>query len=122
ANVTLGGSGGASGNGGSVTVSNNGAVQTAGNHAHGVFRQSIGGGGGSAIVEIAIGAGAVSCTPAVLNLDTAPGTGTAVTAGLSSEGQRGLAYWLAGAGADPLAVAPPPVPATSVTLGANGGV
>src|SRR5262249_34161461 len=43
--VTLGGSNGASGDGGNLAVTNTGNVQTDGLQAHGVFLQSIGGGG-----------------------------------------------------------------------------
>ncbi|AYV47757.1 hypothetical protein C1707_16655 [Caulobacter flavus] len=46
--VTLGGTGGAAGDGGDVVLTNSGAIQTAGEGAHGVFLQSIGGGGGAA--------------------------------------------------------------------------
>jgi len=41
------GNGGASGTGGTVTVTNNALVTTLGESAHGVFAQSVGGGGGS---------------------------------------------------------------------------
>jgi hypothetical protein len=47
ANVTLGGSLGASGNGGALTITNLGDVETEGEGSHGVFLQSIGGGGGA---------------------------------------------------------------------------
>ncbi|MEO7504882.1 MAG: hypothetical protein ABIT69_06845 [Sphingomicrobium sp.] len=45
--VILGGQAGASGNGGSVTVHNNGQVLTQGEAANGILLQSIGGGGGA---------------------------------------------------------------------------
>lgn len=44
--VQLGGQSGAWGDGGAISLSNNGAVTTTGSRAHGVFLQSIGGGGG----------------------------------------------------------------------------
>jgi hypothetical protein len=44
--IGVGGSGGASGNGGEVVVSNSGSVATAGDSARGLVAQSIGGGGG----------------------------------------------------------------------------
>lgn len=44
--ITLGGSGGASGNGGAVTVIQGGPITTSGNAAFGIFAQSIGAGGG----------------------------------------------------------------------------
>lgn len=47
ANIGVGGSGGAGGDGGAVTVSNSGAIATAGHAAAGMIAQSIGGGGGN---------------------------------------------------------------------------
>jgi uncharacterized protein with beta-barrel porin domain len=44
--VVVGGSGGSSGNGGDVTVDNRSAIQTGGKGSHGIYAQSIGGGGG----------------------------------------------------------------------------
>ncbi len=44
--VTVGGSGGASGAGAAVDVTNNGQIQTAGADSYGIFAQSVGGGGG----------------------------------------------------------------------------
>ncbi|MBI6630802.1 autotransporter outer membrane beta-barrel domain-containing protein [Pontibaca salina] len=46
-NVSIGGSGGDGGNGGTVSVSNSGAVATHGSGSHGVFAQTVGGGGGN---------------------------------------------------------------------------
>src|SRR5690606_29925028 len=43
----IGGSGGSGGIGGDVTVDNAGVIETLGNGSHGVFAQSIGGGGGN---------------------------------------------------------------------------
>ena len=45
--LALGGFGGASGNGGKVTVDNDAVLQTFGDHAIGILAQSIGGGGGN---------------------------------------------------------------------------
>lgn len=45
--VTVGGSGGAAGNGGAVSATNNGAIVTFGAQSDGIYAQSIGGGGGS---------------------------------------------------------------------------
>jgi len=45
--VTLGGTGGAAGDGGDVVLANSGTVYTAGDGSHGVFLQSVGGGGGA---------------------------------------------------------------------------
>ncbi|KUL93942.1 hypothetical protein DK26_19570 [Bosea sp. WAO] len=47
ANIGVGGSGGAGGDGGAVTVTNSGAITTAGHAAAGIVAQSIGGGGGN---------------------------------------------------------------------------
>jgi hypothetical protein len=44
--ISVGGFGGASGNGGAVTVTNDALLQTSGDHADGILAQSIGGGGG----------------------------------------------------------------------------
>jgi hypothetical protein len=51
--LNVGGSGGTGGKGGDVTVSNTGAVLTAGSEAHGIVAQSIGGGGGSFLLPVA---------------------------------------------------------------------
>ncbi|MBW2559376.1 MAG: hypothetical protein JRE40_00830, partial [Deltaproteobacteria bacterium] len=45
--VGIGGSGGSSGNGGDSTVNNSGVITTLGAGSHGIFAQSVGGGGGS---------------------------------------------------------------------------
>ncbi len=45
--VAIGGFGAAAGDGGKVTVTNNGTIETFGIASHGVFAQSIGGGGGT---------------------------------------------------------------------------
>ena len=45
--LALGGFGGASGNGGDVTVTSSGLLQTSGDQADGIRAQSIGGGGGN---------------------------------------------------------------------------
>ena len=47
--LSVGGNGGAGGDGKSVTVTNTGAITTAGIEAHGVMAQSIGGGGGAGV-------------------------------------------------------------------------
>ncbi|MFS8035499.1 hypothetical protein ACI7BZ_00810 [Xanthobacter sp. AM11] len=46
-NLSIGGSGGAAGNGGGVTVTNRGAITTTGTESHGIVAQSVGGGGGA---------------------------------------------------------------------------
>jgi hypothetical protein len=45
--VTVGGSGGAAGNGGAVNATNTGAIVTFGAQSDGIYAQSVGGGGGS---------------------------------------------------------------------------
>ena len=49
-NVTVGGSGGAGGNGSTVMVTNDGVVATSANESFGILAQSVGGGGGTAQV------------------------------------------------------------------------
>jgi hypothetical protein len=44
----IGGKGGAAGNGGAVTVDHGGNISTRGSQAHGIYAQSVGGGGGQA--------------------------------------------------------------------------
>ena len=44
--LSIGGGGGVAGNGSTVSLENDGAVQTTGNAAYGLFAQSVGGGGG----------------------------------------------------------------------------
>ena len=51
ATLMLGGQGGAQGNGGDVTINQNGDVTTLGYRAHGIFLQSVGGGGGAAFTS-----------------------------------------------------------------------
>ncbi|MFN3815111.1 hypothetical protein [Brevundimonas sp.] len=69
--ITLGGFNDASGDGGAVVLSNTGEVFTSGARAHGVFLQSIGGGGGAAFGDFT--------TPTVtLNADNT-GDGGAIT-------------------------------------------
>jgi len=47
----LGGTGGAAGNGGAITLTNTGGIQTTGSLSHGVVLQSIGGGGGAVFTD-----------------------------------------------------------------------
>jgi len=49
--VTIGGSAGASGSGGAVRLTNDGQVWTEGARSHGVFLQSVGGGGGAVFTD-----------------------------------------------------------------------
>ena len=49
--VFLGGQSGVSGNGGNLRVVNNGSISTSGTMSHGIFLQSIGGGGGAAFSD-----------------------------------------------------------------------
>jgi len=58
--LLLGGQSGASGNGGNINISNNGLISTTGEQSHGVFLQSIGGGGGAVFTDI--GGAAVNLT------------------------------------------------------------
>lgn len=56
AGFSLGGSGGSGSKSGNVSVTNNGAIQTLGKQSHGIFAQSIGGGGGNGGTSIAMNA------------------------------------------------------------------
>ena len=51
--ATLGGSDGAEGDGGAVSYTQTGDITTTGDRAHGIFAQSIGGGGGAVFTDIA---------------------------------------------------------------------
>lgn len=53
AGISVGGDGGSGSKSGTVLVTNDGAIQTSGNQAHGIFAQSIGGGGGNGGTSIA---------------------------------------------------------------------
>ncbi|WP_169054295.1 autotransporter outer membrane beta-barrel domain-containing protein [Nitratireductor sp. XY-223] len=53
AGISIGGDGGSGSRSGNVLVTNDGAVQTLGDQAHGIFAQSIGGGGGNGGTSIA---------------------------------------------------------------------
>ncbi|MEW5421663.1 hypothetical protein [Amorphus sp. 3PC139-8] len=104
AGMTVGGKSGNGGDGGTVTVENDGTTTTDGNGAFGLFGQSVGGGGGSA--------GAASTTSSsTFNLDVAigspgglGGTGGTVTAansgsiGTSGHGSLGIVAQSVGGG------------------------
>jgi len=97
-NVTFnyGGSGGTGGTGGAVTVSNtrtgaleSGVIQTAGDYAHGIFAQSLGGGGGngSSIISMTGLAGGKAAVSVGLNFGGSGGSGnTGGTVGVLSDG------------------------------------
>ncbi|MFG1413329.1 hypothetical protein V5G24_19655 [Xanthobacter sp. VTT E-85241] len=69
ADISLGGSGGAAGDGGAVNLTNSGSITTIGQRAFGMFGQSIGGGGG-------YGGAATSTSNSVIGGPSAPGAGT----------------------------------------------
>ena len=50
--ISLGGSSGSSGDGGDIDISNDGTIVTRGMLSHGIFVQSIGGGGGSVLTDL----------------------------------------------------------------------
>ncbi len=58
--ITLGGSGGAAGDGGNIALTMDGAVMTAGAASHGLVLQSIGGGGGIVIGDALTGSATLS--------------------------------------------------------------
>ncbi|WP_323761998.1 hypothetical protein [Maricaulis sp.] len=72
---TLGGFGGASGDGGDVLVTNNGSIRTWGDGARGIFAQSVGGGGG----EVGKGGATATGTIAIGGFGGAAGDGGDVT-------------------------------------------
>src|SRR5690606_33577598 len=79
--ISLGGSGGASGDGGAVSVDNHGGIETLGAGSHGVFAQSIGGGGGDG------GKGSGPGDDAIDLLDAAnKGGGRSITVGVGGSG------------------------------------
>jgi len=122
ASATLGADGTTSSAGGMIQRSMTGAITTTGKFAPGAIVQSIGGGGGSVIVEVATGTSTAASAPTVLDIDSAPalGTGASTAAnGFSPDSQRELALWMTGG--NPLVAAPPAPPPTVVKLGANGG-
>ena len=85
ADIAVGGSGGASGDGRTVLVDSGGAIETFGEQAHGIQAQSIGAGGGSG--------GAVEATSAFWQSKVASIVGgeTEVTIGMSVGGKGGAA-------------------------------
>lgn len=69
--VQVGGSGGASGNGAAVTVSNSGDITTSGQIAHAIYAQSVGGGGGNG-GEGGLGIDAWTSNKTLVNISNAP--------------------------------------------------
>ncbi len=91
--VAIGGTGAGGGNGGTVQVTNNGAIQTNGNRARGIMAESVGGGGGSGgdgdgLVAIGgsggVGGGAGVGTPNIAGDLTVINAGEIITAGAVS--------------------------------------
>lgn len=64
--VAVGGTGGGGGAGGKVTITNDGAIKTAGETAYAVFAQSVGGGGG-------VGGGAYASAKSLINANVSLG-------------------------------------------------
>lgn len=71
-NFTMGGSGGTGSNGGAVTVTNTGAIDTHGDEAHGIVAQSVGGGGGAFMMSTV---GKASATAPTVTDDNAASAG-----------------------------------------------
>ncbi|MFM2172929.1 MAG: hypothetical protein RLZZ54_856, partial [Cyanobacteriota bacterium] len=71
--LQIGGSGGSGGNGGNVTVTNRGRIDTLGSQAHGVFAQSVGGGGGR--VSMALANNSSNTGNAALSVGASGGSG-----------------------------------------------
>jgi hypothetical protein len=76
--LTVGGRGGAAGNGGAVSVVNGGRIDTFGFGAHGIFAQSVGGGGGSGAAGTAEASGNISVGGGFGGGGGASGNGAAV--------------------------------------------
>ena len=55
ADLSIGGKGGKAGNGGTVSVMNSSSISTVGSNSHGIFAQSVGGGGGNGGFSVAGG-------------------------------------------------------------------
>jgi hypothetical protein len=97
ANLTIGGRGGASGDGGSVTINQTaGVISTSGLQAHGIVAQSIGGGGGIGGASSTTSSTSTLTAPLSSSLDvalggagTSGGTGGQVTVNLGTAGQPG---------------------------------
>ncbi|MBB97440.1 MAG: hypothetical protein CML68_22925 [Rhodobacteraceae bacterium] len=92
--VSVGGDGGAAGDGGTVTVTNSDTISTQGVDATGIFAQSVGGGGGSG----GTGTGAsIKTKVEVGGSGAAGGHGDSVTvtntADITTTGQRGNGIW-----------------------------
>ena len=83
--VSLGGKGGAAGEGGLVNVTNSGSVTTRGDWAQGVFAQSVGGGGGKGGTSVSNTAGAIAALNfAIGGSGGAGGSGQTVTVTLNA--------------------------------------
>jgi hypothetical protein len=106
--ASVGGSGGDGGNGSMVQVENPGKISTLGSNAHGIFAQSVGGGGGAGGFSIAgSGSGTFGGSFSLGGSGGAGGSGDRVTVNSSGEistaGQRSygiLAQSVGGGGGD----------------------
>ena len=83
-NVTLGGTGGAAGTGGTVVVNHNGTIVTQGDWAQGIVAQSVGGGGGKGGTAVSSGINAVASLGVSIGGGGAGGDGGTVTVNLGS--------------------------------------
>ena len=132
--LAMGGSGGAGGVGGNVTVNAASSITTAGTNAHAIFVQSVGGGGGSGGFSIV---GNIADGPAVsaaiggkggTGADAGNVTVTSTGATLQTQGDRSyglLAQSIGGGGGDggfSVAGGISTGPAVSLGLGGSGGV
>lgn len=94
----VGGSGGGGGHGGAVTVTNSGRIDTLGDHAPGIFAQSVGGGGGSAgAMTSSAGSGDIALNLAVGGKGAAGGHGGSVrvtnSGGITVQGEGSRAIF-----------------------------
>ncbi|GAB5468587.1 MAG: autotransporter [Rhodospirillales bacterium] len=86
AQIAVGGSGGSGSSGGTVTITNQARVGTAGTDSRGLFAQSIGGGGGSAASGTANGAEDIQFNVSIGGSGGSGGDGGAVTVTNEAEG------------------------------------
>jgi hypothetical protein len=113
--ITVGGTGGTGGTGGNVNVTNSGAISTVETESHGIFAQSVGGGGGKggmAVSNAAVLYGKGNSYSAAISVGGSGGTGnsggvvTVTTAGAGSietEGDAAHGIWaqsIGGGGGD----------------------
>ena len=130
--LSMGGIGGVAGNGAAVAVTNRSAITTGGHDAHGIFVQSVGGGGGSGGFSVAGGVasdGAISASMGGKGTNGGTGSGVSLTnnGAITTHGERSygiLAQSVGGGGGDggfSVAGGITKGTALSLTMGGGGG-